>query len=52
MQLSQQLQNWHTPPVDALFLHRKMAGLFLLAKTLKARVDVRTLLLPFIDTSI
>lgn len=52
MQLSQQLQNWHTPPVDALFLHRKMAGLFLLAKTLKSRVDVRTLLLPFIDTSI
>ncbi|RVU31234.1 AarF/ABC1/UbiB kinase family protein [Rheinheimera riviphila] len=52
MQLSQQLQNWHTPPVDALFLHRKMAGLFLLAKTLKARVDVRALLLPFIETAV
>jgi hypothetical protein len=52
VQLSMQLQYWHTPPVDALFLHRKMAGLFLLAKTLKARVDVRSLLLPFIDTAI
>jgi hypothetical protein len=52
LQLSMQLQYWHTPPVDALFLHRKMAGLFLLAKTLKARVDVRSLLLPFIDTAI
>jgi predicted unusual protein kinase regulating ubiquinone biosynthesis (AarF/ABC1/UbiB family) len=48
MQLSMQLQYWHTPPVDALFLHRKMAGLFLLAKTLKAKVPIRALLLPFI----
>ncbi len=50
MKLSMQLQYWHTPPVDALFLHRKMAGLFLLAKTLQARVAVRDILLPFINT--
>lgn len=49
MQLSMKLQYWHTPPVDALFLHRKMAGLFLLAKTLKAKVPVRELLLPFVS---
>jgi predicted unusual protein kinase regulating ubiquinone biosynthesis (AarF/ABC1/UbiB family) len=35
---------WHTPPTDALFLHRKLGGLYLLAARLKARVDVRALL--------
>ncbi|WP_449637240.1 ABC1 kinase family protein [Pseudomonas sp.] len=34
---------WHTPPVDVLFLHRKVAGLYLLAVKLRARVDVRRL---------
>jgi hypothetical protein len=34
---------WHTPPVDALFLHRKVAGLYLLAARLQARVDVARL---------
>ncbi len=36
---------WHTPPVDALFLHRKIGGLFMLAAKLKARVDIRALFL-------
>jgi len=36
---------WHTPPVDALFLHRKIGGLYLLAAKLKARVDIRALFL-------
>lgn len=31
---------WHTPPIDALFLHRKLAGTYLLSARLKARVDV------------
>ncbi|MCU0812044.1 MAG: AarF/ABC1/UbiB kinase family protein [Thiobacillaceae bacterium] len=34
---------WHTPPADALFLHRKLGGLYLLAAKLKARVDVHGL---------
>ncbi|MFP0199039.1 MULTISPECIES: ABC1 kinase family protein [Pseudomonas] len=34
---------WHTPPVDVLFLHRKVGGLYLLAAKLKARVNVRRL---------
>jgi predicted unusual protein kinase regulating ubiquinone biosynthesis (AarF/ABC1/UbiB family) len=34
---------WHTPPVDALFLHRKVAGLYLLAARLQARVDIASL---------
>ncbi len=34
----------HTPPADAVFLHRKLGGVYLLAARLKARVDVRALL--------
>ena len=37
---------WHIPPIDTLFLHRKLGGLFLLAARLKARVNVRQLALP------
>lgn len=33
------------PPPDTVFLHRKLAGMFLLCARLRARVDVRTLLL-------
>jgi predicted unusual protein kinase regulating ubiquinone biosynthesis (AarF/ABC1/UbiB family) len=35
---------WHTPPADALFLHRKLGGLYLLAARLGARIDVRAIL--------
>lgn len=31
---------WHTPPIDAIFLHRKLAGIYLLAARIKARVDI------------
>jgi hypothetical protein len=43
MSLSTDRNLWHTPPADAIFLHRKIAGLFLLAAQLKARVNVREL---------
>lgn len=39
-QLSADKNMWHTPPADALFLHRKLGGLYLLATRLRARVDV------------
>ena len=32
---------WHLPPVDTLFVQRKISGTALLAARLKARVDVR-----------
>lgn len=32
---------WHVPPVDTLFVQRKISGTALLAARLKARVDVR-----------
>jgi predicted unusual protein kinase regulating ubiquinone biosynthesis (AarF/ABC1/UbiB family) len=35
---------WHTPPADAVFLHRKLGGLYLLAARLRAKVNVRTIL--------
>jgi predicted unusual protein kinase regulating ubiquinone biosynthesis (AarF/ABC1/UbiB family) len=38
---------WHIPPMDTLFLQRKVAGMFLLASRLKARVDVRQIVLQY-----
>jgi predicted unusual protein kinase regulating ubiquinone biosynthesis (AarF/ABC1/UbiB family) len=40
MALSMEQDYWHTPPADALFLHRKLGGLYLLAAKLRARADV------------
>ncbi|GAB5381382.1 MAG: AarF/ABC1/UbiB kinase family protein [Aliiglaciecola sp.] len=37
----------HTPPIDTIFLHRKLMGLFMLAIKLRAKVDVRGLFLPY-----
>lgn len=34
---------WHTPPVGARFLHRKVAGRYLLAAGLQARVGITAL---------
>jgi predicted unusual protein kinase regulating ubiquinone biosynthesis (AarF/ABC1/UbiB family) len=44
MELSMEKDYWHTPPADALFLHRKLGGMFMLASRLRARVDVRKLM--------
>ena len=43
MELERQSDQWHTPPVDAIFIHRKLAGMFLLGARLKAKVNVREL---------
>jgi len=34
---------WHIPPMDALYVQRKVAGMYLLAARLKARVDIAPL---------
>lgn len=38
---------WHTPPADAIFLHRKLGGLYLLASKLKVKVDIGKLFDPY-----
>ena len=48
MQLSMQEGYWHSPPVDALFLHRKLAGLYLLFARLKVSLDCRDILKPWL----
>lgn len=41
---------WQTPPTNILYLHRKLAGMFLLATRLGARVNCNALVLPWIKT--
>ena len=38
---------WSIPPVDTLFVHRKIGGMYLLASRLGARIDMRALLEEF-----
>jgi len=40
--------NWHIPPMDTLFLQRKIGGIFLLASRLKARVHIGPMLEPYL----
>ena len=35
---------WQAPPTDAVYFHRKLGGMFLLATRLQARVDVHALM--------
>ena len=44
MDIAADRATWHIPPVDTLFVQRKISGTALLAARLKARVDVRGLL--------
>lgn len=40
---------WHIPPIDTLFVQRKISGTALLAARLKARVDVRPMVERYRD---
>lgn len=48
MAIQRQTTQWHTPPVDALFIHRKLGGIYLMATKLKAKVNVKALFNPYI----
>jgi hypothetical protein len=39
---------WRAPPTDAMYFHRKLGGMFLLASRVKSRVDVNRLVKQFI----
>lgn len=39
---------WQAPPTDAVYFHRKLGGMFLLANRIKARVNVHQLILQFL----
>ncbi|WP_417583079.1 ABC1 kinase family protein [Nitrincola sp.] len=48
MALSMREGYWHSPPVDALFLHRKLAGLYLLFARLGVSLACRDILRPWL----
>ncbi len=50
MEMAADRATWHIPPVDTLFVQRKISGTALLAARLKARVDVRDLVRPYVTT--
>ncbi len=47
MQLGLEKEYAHTPSANAIFLHRKLGGLFLLAIKLKAKVNMQSLFTPY-----
>ncbi|MCU7553576.1 AarF/ABC1/UbiB kinase family protein [Alteromonas sp. ASW11-19] len=49
MALTYEHNFWHVPPADALFIHRKLGGLYMLAKRLGARMDMRAIAAPWLD---
>ncbi|HEX8445561.1 MAG TPA: AarF/ABC1/UbiB kinase family protein [Sphingomonas sp.] len=49
MEMAADRATWHLPPVDMLFVQRKISGTALLAARLKARVDVRAMILGYRD---
>lgn len=42
--MAQDRTTWHIPPIDTLFVQRKVSGTALLCARLKARVDIRTMI--------
>ncbi|WP_267395185.1 MULTISPECIES: AarF/ABC1/UbiB kinase family protein [unclassified Sphingomonas] len=49
MTMAADRDTWHVPPVETLFVQRKISGTALLAARLKARVDVRSMIAAALD---
>ena len=49
MEMAADRATWHIPPVETLFVQRKVSGTALLAARLEARVDVRELVRPYLQ---
>jgi predicted unusual protein kinase regulating ubiquinone biosynthesis (AarF/ABC1/UbiB family) len=52
MAIAQDRAAWHIPPIDTLFVQRKISGTALLAARLKAQVDVRARVEAFRDSAV
>ena len=48
MALAEARDFWHVPPADTLFVQRKLAGVYLLAARLRAQLDVRGMVEPWL----
>lgn len=48
MEFAEDRDFWVIPPMDALYLQRKMGGMFLLAARLRAQIAIRPLLEPYL----
>jgi predicted unusual protein kinase regulating ubiquinone biosynthesis (AarF/ABC1/UbiB family) len=48
-EMAQDRATWHLPPIDTLFVQRKVSGTALLCARLKARVDVRAMIEGYRD---
>lgn len=48
MEIAADQRSWHMPPADILFVQRKISGTALLAARLKAKVDIKTLVKPWL----
>ncbi len=42
---------WRAPPTDAVYFHRKLGGMFMLASRVRARVNVYRLMQPWLKSS-
>ena len=49
MAMATDRDTWHIPPVDTLFVQRKISGTALLAARLTARIDVRDMIARTLD---
>jgi len=48
-EIARDRDTWYLPPIDTLFVQRKISGTALLAARLKARVDIRTMVAACCD---
>ncbi|RPF71998.1 ABC1 kinase family protein [Aurantiacibacter spongiae] len=48
LEMAQDRATWHIPPVETLFVQRKISGTALLGARLRAKVDVRALVAPYV----
>jgi predicted unusual protein kinase regulating ubiquinone biosynthesis (AarF/ABC1/UbiB family) len=51
MAMAADRDTWHVPPIDTLFVQRKISGTALLAARLNARVDVRTMVASAVEAA-